>query len=187
MPPGTAVRDEEPPVEQGAILVLLEVSRALAGEADLRAALGAVLGRLDRRLGVERSTIAVVDEGERVRVETEGMVAGGVAGALVVDLPAEPESDGDATLELMRGVAALIGQAVQVARGSGPAAAAASERDGAPASLADLVGTFEQGLIEEALRAARGSRAHAARLLRTTERILSYRIRRYGIDPARFR
>jgi Nif-specific regulatory protein len=54
-------------------------------------------------------------------------------------------------------------------------------------SLSDLVGTFERDLIEDALKTARGSRAQAARLLKTTERILSYRIRRYGIDCRRFR
>ncbi|MGH3995145.1 MAG: helix-turn-helix domain-containing protein, partial [Pseudonocardiaceae bacterium] len=38
-----------------------------------------------------------------------------------------------------------------------------------------------------ALKTTRGNRARAARLLSTTERIINYKIRRYGIDPARFR
>jgi transcriptional regulator with GAF, ATPase, and Fis domain len=54
-------------------------------------------------------------------------------------------------------------------------------------SLADRVGAFERRLIEEALTVTGGIRSQAARLLRTTERILSYRIRRYGIDIRRFR
>src|SRR5687768_12602964 len=60
---------------------------------------------------------------------------------------------------------------------------------GAPphGSLSDRVGAFERRLIEEALTATGGIRSQAARLLRTTERILSYRIRRYGIDCRRFR
>lgn len=49
-------------------------------------------------------------------------------------------------------------------------------------SLAHLVALFEKRLIEEALRATRGNRAKAARLLRTTERIVGYRVRQYGID-----
>lgn len=49
-------------------------------------------------------------------------------------------------------------------------------------SLARLVARFEKHLIEEALRATGGNRAKAARLLRTTERIVGYRVRQYGID-----
>jgi transcriptional regulator with GAF, ATPase, and Fis domain len=53
--------------------------------------------------------------------------------------------------------------------------------------LADLLVGYETGLIEEALRATRGNRARAARLLQTTERVLGYRIQRYGIDCQQFR
>ena len=55
------------------------------------------------------------------------------------------------------------------------------------AALGDLVAGYERSLIEEALRRTRGNRARAARLLFTTERILSYRIRQYGIDCSEFR
>lgn len=55
------------------------------------------------------------------------------------------------------------------------------------AALSDLVAGYERSLIEEALRSTRGNRARAARLLFTTERILSYRIRQYGIDCSEFR
>jgi Nif-specific regulatory protein len=54
-------------------------------------------------------------------------------------------------------------------------------------SLAEAVGVFESNLIQDALKSSRGNRAKAARLLDTTERILSYKVRRYGIDPRRFR
>jgi len=54
-------------------------------------------------------------------------------------------------------------------------------------SLAEAVGMFESNLIQDALKSSRGNRAKAARLLDTTERILSYKVRRYGIDPRRFR
>jgi Nif-specific regulatory protein len=49
------------------------------------------------------------------------------------------------------------------------------------------VGAFESNLIQDALKSTRGNRARAARLLSTTERILNYKVRRYGIDPGRFR
>ena len=54
-------------------------------------------------------------------------------------------------------------------------------------SLGEAVAAFESNLIQDALKSTRGNRARAARLLGTTERILSYKIRRYGIDPLRFR
>jgi Nif-specific regulatory protein len=54
-------------------------------------------------------------------------------------------------------------------------------------SLADRVATYERRIIEDALETARGNRAQAARLLQTTERILGYRLRQYGIDSSRFR
>jgi Nif-specific regulatory protein len=49
------------------------------------------------------------------------------------------------------------------------------------------VETFERGLIEDALKTSRGNRSKAARLLNTTERVISYKVRKYGIDPARLR
>jgi len=54
-------------------------------------------------------------------------------------------------------------------------------------SLSEAVTAFESNLIQDALKTARGNRARAARLLGTTERIIGYKIRRYGIDPGRFR
>jgi Nif-specific regulatory protein len=54
-------------------------------------------------------------------------------------------------------------------------------------SLKDAVAGFERDLIQDALKTTRGNRAKAARLLDTTERILNYKVRGYGIDVRRFR
>ena len=54
-------------------------------------------------------------------------------------------------------------------------------------SLGEAVGVFESNLIQDALKSTRGNRARAARLLGTTERILSYKVRGYGLDPGRFK
>lgn len=54
-------------------------------------------------------------------------------------------------------------------------------------SLAEAVAAFESNLIQDALKSTKGNRARAARLLNSTERIIGYKIRRYGIDPRRFR
>ena len=53
-------------------------------------------------------------------------------------------------------------------------------------SLADAVAGFEKDLIQDALKTTRGNRAKAARLLDTTERVLNYKVRKYGIDARRF-
>jgi Nif-specific regulatory protein len=55
------------------------------------------------------------------------------------------------------------------------------------ASLGGAVEAFERGLIEDAFKTSRGNRAKAARLLNTTERVISYKARKYGIDPRRLR
>jgi Nif-specific regulatory protein len=55
------------------------------------------------------------------------------------------------------------------------------------ASLDGAVAAFERSLIEDALKSSRGNRAKAARLLRTTERVIGYKIRKYAIDPHRLR
>jgi Nif-specific regulatory protein len=54
-------------------------------------------------------------------------------------------------------------------------------------SLGGAVEAFERSLIEDALKTAQGNRSRAARLLSTTERVISYKVRKYGIDPARLR
>ena len=54
-------------------------------------------------------------------------------------------------------------------------------------SLSDAVAGFEKDLIQDALKTTRGNRAKAARLLDTTERVLNYKVRKYGLDVRRFR
>jgi Nif-specific regulatory protein len=53
-------------------------------------------------------------------------------------------------------------------------------------SLSDAVAGFEKDLIQDALKSTRGNRAKAARLLDTTERVLNYKVRKYGVDVRRF-
>jgi Nif-specific regulatory protein len=52
-------------------------------------------------------------------------------------------------------------------------------------SLTGAVEAFERSLLEDALKMTGGNRSRAARLLSTTERVISYKVRKYGIDPAR--
>jgi Nif-specific regulatory protein len=54
-------------------------------------------------------------------------------------------------------------------------------------SLKAALAAYEKDLVLDALKSARGNRARAARLLDTTERILGYAVRKYGVDPSRFR
>jgi Nif-specific regulatory protein len=54
-------------------------------------------------------------------------------------------------------------------------------------SLEQSVEAFEQDLIKDALKTTQGNCSKAARLLDTTDRILSYKIKRYGIEPRRFK
>jgi Nif-specific regulatory protein len=54
-------------------------------------------------------------------------------------------------------------------------------------SLEEALSAYEKDLVLDALKSARGNRARAARLLDTTERILSYAVRKHRLDPDRFR
>jgi Nif-specific regulatory protein len=54
-------------------------------------------------------------------------------------------------------------------------------------SLASAVDAFERDIIQDALKSTRGNVAKAAKMLDSTERILGYKIRKFGIVPARFR
>ncbi len=54
-------------------------------------------------------------------------------------------------------------------------------------ALSTAVAAFEKDLICDALKTSHGNRAKAARLLDSTERIIGYKIRKYGLDPARYR
>jgi Nif-specific regulatory protein len=53
--------------------------------------------------------------------------------------------------------------------------------------LGEAVAAFERDLLRDALKSARGNRSRAARLLQTTERILNYKVQKYGLEPERFR
>jgi Nif-specific regulatory protein len=54
-------------------------------------------------------------------------------------------------------------------------------------SFADAVAAYEKDLITDALKTTRGNRSKAASLLRTTERVVNYKARKYEIDVTRFR
>ena len=54
-------------------------------------------------------------------------------------------------------------------------------------SLADAISGYEKDLILDALKTTRGNRTKAASLLRTTGRVINYKIRKYEIDVRRFR
>jgi Nif-specific regulatory protein len=63
----------------------------------------------------------------------------------------------------------------------------AAARRSFPRALEDAVGAYEKDLIQDALKTTRGNRAKAARLLDTTERIINYKVKNYGIDARRFK
>ena len=54
-------------------------------------------------------------------------------------------------------------------------------------SLASAVEAFERGMIQDTLKSTKGNVRRAAKQLDTTERILGYKIKKYGIDTMRFR
>ena len=54
-------------------------------------------------------------------------------------------------------------------------------------TLTSAVAAFERDLIQDALKSSSGNVAGAARQLESTERILGYKIKKYGIDTMRFR
>jgi len=57
----------------------------------------------------------------------------------------------------------------------------------APFSLSESLDAYEKDLLLDALRAARGVRSRAARLLQTTDRIFNYKVRKHAIDCRRFK
>ena len=54
-------------------------------------------------------------------------------------------------------------------------------------SLESAVENFERDLLLDSLKSARGNQAEVARLLQTTPRIVGYKLKKYGIDPLRYR
>jgi Nif-specific regulatory protein len=53
--------------------------------------------------------------------------------------------------------------------------------------LADAVERFESDLIIDALKVNRGNVRRSAEMLRTTQRILGYKIHKYGVEPKRYK
>jgi DNA-binding NtrC family response regulator len=54
-------------------------------------------------------------------------------------------------------------------------------------SLQEALDRVEREMIVEALQAARGNKAKAARALGITERVMGLRVQKHGIDPRMFR
>jgi Nif-specific regulatory protein len=54
-------------------------------------------------------------------------------------------------------------------------------------SLEEAMNAYEKDLLQDALKSARGNRAKAARLLRTTDRIFNYKVKQLAIDWRRFK
>lgn len=54
-------------------------------------------------------------------------------------------------------------------------------------TLSSATQAYERDMILDTLKSTRGNIAQAAKTLDSTERILSYKIKKYGIDPVRFK
>ncbi len=54
-------------------------------------------------------------------------------------------------------------------------------------SFSEAVEAYEKDLIEDALKTTQGNRVKAATLLQSTERIISYKVKKFGIDTSRYR
>lgn len=63
---------------------------------------------------------------------------------------------------------------------------AESSNTGPSLSFGEAVAKFEQELLVEALKKARGNMFQAARDLRESYRVVNYKVKKYGIDPKRF-
>ena len=66
-------------------------------------------------------------------------------------------------------------------------ATADESRSAVDLPLPEAVGLFETDLIVDALKATRGNTRKAADRLGTTARIIGYKIRKYRIEPRRYR
>jgi Nif-specific regulatory protein len=54
-------------------------------------------------------------------------------------------------------------------------------------SLQESVEAYEKELIQDALKICKGNQTQAARLLNSTERVVGYKIKKYRIQPRRFK
>jgi Bacterial regulatory protein, Fis family len=64
-----------------------------------------------------------------------------------------------------------------------PAKELKTEQDG----LKDIIESYERDLIVDALKITFGNVSHAAKLLKTTRRIFSYKVHKYKINMTDFR
>jgi Nif-specific regulatory protein len=53
-------------------------------------------------------------------------------------------------------------------------------------SLNSAVAALEREMIMDALKTSGGNQAQAARLLQTSERVINYKVKKFGIDCRRF-
>jgi Nif-specific regulatory protein len=53
--------------------------------------------------------------------------------------------------------------------------------------LKGRVDAYEKALVVQALKTAKGNQSQAAILLGTSQRIVNYKIQKYGIDTSQFR
>jgi Nif-specific regulatory protein len=86
-----------------------------------------------------------------------------------------------------RGVLVCKGGLIEPCDLPPPLRSTAAASTGRASSLSAVSQATEEKLLVEALRTARGSKAKSARLLGSTERVVRYKIRKYGIDCGRFR
>ena len=63
----------------------------------------------------------------------------------------------------------------------------AENETGTEGNLKGRVDAYEKELVFEALKRAKGNQSGAARILGTSQRIVNYKIRKYGIDTGQFR
>jgi len=62
------------------------------------------------------------------------------------------------------------------------------KREGrASRNLRGQVNAYERALVMQALKTAKGNQSHAAKILGTSQRIVNYKIQKYGIDTTQFR
>lgn len=192
---------------QDSLESLVEVGRALSATIDLRQGLQGALEVLNRRPGIVRSAITlalpevtdlVVDADREPASSDPGghqhsflcttvLLDGRPIGALAVDLVPQRDDPRERIEALVQASAELIGQAVQIRQLFGEWARTEPMPVPPGASLAEMVSRYERGVIERALEATRGNRSRAAKLLRTTERIVGYRVQQYGIDCSLYR
>lgn len=64
---------------------------------------------------------------------------------------------------------------------------ASADGQGDDTDLSRVIASKEMALIIDALKASRGNQSEAAKSLKVTKRILQYKVKKYGIDPWRFR